>query len=266
MGLSSKSKNNESSNLFNIKRIDSRFFTTLTYIGLFLVYNYISSGGAVDAFLFPPLAKVWGAFLENSDTMFKNMIASFSLMIPSVVIAVIIALAVGIILGLNKRLREIFLPMIYTCSVVPSILLSPFALLLAPSFKAASLFMITYSILWPTIFGTINGITTIDKRYLDTADTLELKGIKKMIKVVLPAALPSIMSGFNTSLRGSFTMLVFAEMYGASYGMGYFVKKNADYGLYANVWSGFIFMVVVLVLVVTIFEKIKDRMLRWSME
>lgn len=248
------------------RRIDSRFFTFLAYLSLVLVYCYISGKGAVDGFLFPSLDKVLKAFLENRSTMFKNMLASFSLMIPAIIIALIIALSIGILLGLNKRLREIFLPLVYTFSVVPSILLSPFALLLAPSFRSASLFMITYSILWPTIFGTVNGITTIDKRYLDTAETLELKGFKKMRKVLLPAALPSIMSGFNTSLRGSFTTLVFAEMYGATYGMGYFVKKNADYGLYPNVWSGFIFMVLILVLTVTVFEKIKDRMLSWTMD
>lgn len=248
------------------KHIDSRFFTILFYIGLVFVYNYISSAGSTDSFLFPPLSSIVNTFIENIETMFKNMLASFSLMIPAIIIAVIIALTIGIILGLNRRLREIFLPVVYTFSVVPSILLSPFALLLAPSFRTASLFLVTYAILWATIFGTVNGISTIDKRYLDTAETLELKGIKKMAKVVLPAALPSIMSGFNTSLRGSFTTLVFAEMYGASYGMGYYVKKNAEYGLYSNVWCGFIFMIVVLVLVVTGFEKIKDRMLSWTMD
>ncbi len=248
------------------KKISTRIFTLLAFLTLVLLYNHISKNGSIDGFLFPTLDKVWSSFIENKETMLKNMFASFSLMIPAILMAVLIALSVGILLGLNKRLREIFLPMVYIFSVVPSILLSPFALLLAPSFRSASLFMITYSIIWPTIFGTVNGIITIDKRYLDTADTLELKGLNRMTKVLMPAALPSIMSGFNTSLRGSFTTLVFAEMYGATYGMGYFVKKNADYGLYPNVWSGFIFMVVILVLVVFFFEKIKDNMLSWSIE
>lgn len=58
--------------------------------------------------------------------------------------------------------------------------------------------------------------------------------------------------------------LVYAEMYGAKFGMGFYVKKFAEYGLYSEAWSGFIFMVVVLVIVMQIFEKMKNRILRWT--
>lgn len=89
--------------------------------------------------------------------------------------------------------------------------------------------------------------------------------VEKMFQVILPAAMPSIMSGFINSLRGSFVVLVYAEMYGAKYGMGYYVKKFAEYGLYSEAWSGFIFMVVVLVIVMQLFEKVKNRILRWTL-
>ncbi|MDE7037932.1 MAG: ABC transporter permease, partial [Lachnospiraceae bacterium] len=75
---------------------------------------------------------------------------------------------------------------------------------------------------------------------------------------------PSILSGFVTSLRGSFVVLVYAEMYGAKYGMGFYVKKYAEYGLYSEAWSGFVFMVIVLVIVMQIFERIKNYMLKWT--
>ena len=75
----------------------------------------------------------------------------------------------------------------------------------------------------------------------------------------------SILSGFITSLRGSFLVLVYAEMYGAEYGMGFYVKKYTEYGLYAEAWCGFVFMVIVLVIVMQIFEKAKNRLLRWTM-
>ena len=45
-----------------------------------------------------------------------------------------------------------------------------------------------------------------------------------------------------------------------------FVKKNADFGLYDNTWAGFLFMILVLVVVMQIFEKIKNRMLDWTMD
>ena len=152
----------------------------------------------------------------------------------------------------------------YAFSVIPSILLSPFALLLAPTFRAASIFLIVYGSFWSTLFATITGIMTIDKRYLDNASTLELKGFKKLFRVILPAASPSILAGFVNSLRSTFVMLVYAEMYGAQYGMGFFVKRYSEFGIYENVWAGFIFMVVILVIVMQLFEKLKKRLLKWT--
>ena len=62
----------------------------------------------------------------------------------------------------------------------------------------------------------------------------------------------------------SFVMLVFAEMYGASFGLGYYVRRYCDYGLYANVWAGFLFMVLILVCVMQIFEHLKNYLLKWT--
>lgn len=145
-----------------------------------------------------------------------------------------------------------------------SALLSPFVLLLSPTLLSASIFLVVYNIVWAILFATITGIMTIDKRYLDKAATLELTGVKRFMKVILPAASPSILAGFVNSLRSSFVMLVFAEMYGASFGLGYYVRRYCDYGLYANVWAGFLFMVLILVCVMQIFEHLKNYLLKWT--
>lgn len=238
--------------------------TILIYIALIFLYIYMTSSGKANSYLFPEVSQIWKAFKKNSELMIINMFSSFKLMIPSVLLSLIIAISLGTLMGLNDRLRDVLHPVIYTFSVIPSILLSPFALLLASSFWTASLFLIVYGTLWSTLFATITGIMTIDKRYLDKAKTLQLTGVKKLRKVILPAASPSIIAGFINSLRSTFVMLVYAEMYGSKYGMGFFVKKYADFGLYDHTWAGFIFMVIVLVVVMQLFEKLKKYLLRWT--
>lgn len=238
--------------------------TLVIYLAMIIGYKFISGYGLVNAFLFPPIESICATFPEDYHTMFLNLFFSFKLLIPSVLLSLVIALGLGTLLGMNRRLREILHPIVYTFSVVPSILLSPFALLLAPSFWTASLFLVVYGTVWATLFATITGIMTIDKRYLDKAATLELHGWKRLTKVILPAASPSILAGFVNSLRSSFVMLVYAEMYGAKYGMGYYVRKYADFGLYNRTWAGFVFMVIVLVIVMQVFEHIKKYMLKWT--
>ena len=241
------------------------WITVCIYLALFLFYYFMTENGKLNAFLFPKVHKIGRAFYENRNTMLINLVSSIGMMIPALLISIGISLSLGTFLGLNTKLRDALHPVIYAFSVVPSILLSPFALLLAPTFRAASIFLIVYGSFWSTLFATITGIMTIDKRYLDNAAALELGGFKRLFLIILPAASPSILAGFVNSLRSTFVMLVYAEMYGAQHGMGFFVKKYSEFGIYENTWAGFIFMVVVLVIVMQLFEMLKKRLLRWTM-
>ena len=172
------------------------------YVVLILGYKYIADTGMFGGFLFPKVDKIVSSTIQNIPTMILNMFYSFQLMIPAIAIAFSVAILVGTILGMNAKVRKVVYPVIYSISVIPSILMSPFALLIAPSFRSASLFLVIYNTIWATLFATINGIMTIDKVYLDKANTLELNPAESLFKVIMPAAMPSIMSGFITSLRG----------------------------------------------------------------
>ncbi len=242
------------------------WITFCIFFSLIALYIYVTGSGRANPYLFPSTDAIKKAFIKNRHMMWGNMLASFKLLIPSIILSLIIALLLGTLMGMNKRIREILHPVIYAFSVIPSILLSPFVLLLAPTLFSASVFLIVYNIVWATLFATITGIMTIDKRYLDKAATLELSGFKRLTKVILPAASPSILAGFVNSLRSSFVMLVYAEMYGAGEGMGYFVKKYAELGIFANTWVGFVFMVIILVIVMQFFERLKKHLLKWTIE
>ncbi len=242
------------------------WITALIVLGFVLLYKYVSDNKLFSAVMFPPLEKIWSAFVQDRSTTVLNLKSSILLLIPSIAITLVIALGLGFLVGMNRRFREVTYPIIYAFSCVPSILLSPFIVLLSPSFWWASVILIVYETVWATLFATITGIQSIDKRYLDNAATLELKGMKRFMKVILPAASPSIIAGFVNSLRSSFVVLVYAEMYGASHGLGFYVKRYSSLGLYSRVWGGFLFMVLVLVIVMTFFERLKKRMLKWTME
>ena len=238
--------------------------TVLIFAGFALWYYYATETGKAMPYLFPKVASIKKAFIGDKHLLLTNLLSSFQIMIPSLIIAAVIALSLGTFLGMNKKAREALHPVIYTFSVVPAILLAPFILTIAPTMRSAAIILIVYSTLWATMFATITGIQTIDKGYLDKAATLELKGLKKFFMVTLPAASPTILGGFVNALRNTFIMLVYSEMYGATSGMGYYVKINSDFGMFNKVWMGFIFMFIVLVIVMTLFEKLKTRMLRWT--
>ena len=216
-----------------LKFIKDYWITGCIYLAMFFGYKYIADNQLFGGYLFPAVSKVANSFKENIGTLFMNMFYSFQLMIPAIIIAVVIAIVGGTILGMSKKIRKVVHPVVYSISVIPSILMSPFALLMAPSFRIASLFLVVYNTIWATFFATINGIMTIDKVYLDKAKTLEQIRQKDVSgNLTCSNAAPCVR--FITSLMIS--VLRYAEMYGAKFGMGFYVKKFAEYGLYSEAW------------------------------
>ena len=152
-----------------IRFVKKYWITFCIYLAMVLAYKYIADNKLFGGYLFPPVKEVANSFVENRGTLFLNMIYSFQLLIPAIAIAFSVAILVGTILGMHKKIREVVYPVIYSISVIPSILMSPFALLIAPDFRSASLFLVVYNTIWATLFATINGIMTIDKPRLFTA-------------------------------------------------------------------------------------------------
>jgi len=244
--------------------IKSYWGTFAIIVAFFIAYFYATQNKLIDPFLFPEIRRILQSFARHYPTLFIGMLHSFRLLLPGFLLGTLFALILGVPMGLSRVFRNNIHPIVYSVSVIPPLLLAPFAIHFFASFARASMFLIFYFAIWPTLFATINGVMTIDKRYLDNAATLEISGVKRLFHVIFPSAMPSILAGFVTAFRGSFIVLVYAEMFGVKYGMGYFVQYYSTLGRFENVMSGFIFLVIVLVIVMQIIERVKNRILKWT--
>lgn len=242
-----------------------KYWGTLLIVSSFLLfYAYVTNNRIIDPFLFPNPKKINSAFSRHFETLLTGMQHSFMLLFPGLAIGTAIALILGIPMGMKNVIRKNLHPIVYSISVIPLVLLTPFCINLCPNFAIASVCLVVFGTTWSTLFATITGIQTINKGYLDLADVLEIKGVEKMFRVVLPAAMPAIMAGFINSLRIAFLALVYAEMFGAKYGMGYFVQYYYTLGRFENVMAGMIFLIGIMTIVMLIFEIVKNRLLRWT--
>ena len=142
-------------------------------------------------------------------------------------------------------------------------MLVPYLIAVMPTFYLSSTAVIFVGCFWPFLNATISGITLIDQKYLDNAKVLELKGWKKLIFVILPAASPLILAGAGTALTFSFILLTVAEMFATDSGMGYFIQYYADFSDYARVLAGLLFSGAVFVSIMVLYERLKKRALFW---
>ncbi|KJF26885.1 nitrate ABC transporter permease [Clostridium aceticum] len=235
------------------------------FIGIITSYYLATSTfGILDSFLFPELNKIVPAFFSYFGQLMQGLKSSLKLLIPAYVMALSLGISLGVVIGLKRVLRENITPYINAFSAVPATLLTPFAIYIFPSFRSASIFIIFIGAFWPILGTTVNGVMTIDKKHLESAATLEITGAEKLFRIILPAASPTILSGCAVALKFSFVLLTVAEMFGATSGMGYFVQYYADFARFDLVIVGFIFMGVVLVSIMYLFDLIKSRILRWT--
>jgi NitT/TauT family transport system permease protein len=230
----------------------------LAYILMTDVHRILSS------FLFPSIFDVIKLIPEYISQLFIGLKSSLYLLVTAYVMAVISAIALGTLIGLKSGLRKSVTPYINAFSAVPVPLLTPYAINLFPTFKAASIFLIWLAAFWVILGTTIGAVMSIDKRYLENAATLEMPHFEKLFRVILPAASPAILVGCSIALTLSFMMLAVAEMFGATAGMAYFVQYYSDFARFDLVLLGFLFTAAVLVFIMYVFDNIKHRILHWT--
>lgn len=219
----------------------------------------------LDPFLYAGPSRIIPGFLKNFDKLAEGFWSSMKLLVPAYALALGLGITSGVLIGLFKPLRDHLTPYINAVSAVPVTLLTPFAIHSFATFSGASVFIIFLGAFWPILGTTVAGVVTIDKRYLENAATLEITGVEKMFRVVLPAAAPTILAGCSIALKFSFILLTVSEMFGATSGMGYFVQYYSDFARFDLVIVGFIFMALVLVAIMYLFDLFKNRVLAWTL-
>ena len=218
----------------------------------------------LDPVLFPGIGRIWVALLKSFPELCKDLLSSLLRLLPSYFAALVAGIGLGLLIGWSATARQIAAPIFHGLSPIPPTLYIPYAIAVFPTFWAASFFLIFIGAFWPVFLGTIRGVVLLEDRYLDNARMLRLHGWRLLTRVVFPAALPFIFNGAGMALVFSFLLLVVAEMFGTTWGLGYFIMRSADFSEYQNVLAGIIFMSVVIVLLMSVFDILQRKALHWN--
>jgi len=245
-----------------IKKYFGSIILMLSLVALFELATDI--GGWFEPVLFPGLSRILPELARCLPKLVLGLVSSLGLLIPSYLLALVAGIAGGLLVGASTTLKTILMPIFRGMSPIPPTMLIPYAIAILPSFWLSSAFIIFVGAFWPILMGTIHGVVLLEQRYLDNASTLGLKGFRLFRMVVFPGALPMIFSGAGMALVFSFILLTVAEMFGAKSGMGHFIQYYADFSDYPKVLAGMIFMSLVIVLIMELFDFIQRSALFWT--
>ncbi|MCX2680427.1 ABC transporter permease [Galbibacter sp. EGI 63066] len=172
------------------------------------------------------------SFVDQILTSLKTVFAGFLL-------AFIIAVPIGIVIGLSKTLRssanwliQIFKPV---SPVVWLLLVFMIVKTLTKDSQSDSAFIISFisvglCAMWPTLVNTAMGVASVDKDYINVAKVLKLGTFKKVYQVILPSSLPLIFTGLRITLSVSWMVLIAIELLAQSPGLGSFVWEEFQNG------------------------------------
>ena len=135
----------------------------------------------------------------------------------------IVAIPVGVWIGLSRNAWLAINPIIQVFKPVSPLVWLPIALAIFNAAEPSAIFVIFITSLWSTIINTAEGVSNVPKDYLEVVQVLEMPRWKQLIKVVMPASLPYIFTGLRISLGIAWLVIVAVEMLTGGIGIGSFV-------------------------------------------
>jgi len=164
-------------------------------------------------------------------------LASYSLfrVAKGFLLGIVIATPLGFILGLSKTFNRMFDPVIQVLRPISPLAWLPLGLIIFQKSEPAALFTIALCSMWPTVLNTIAGVRTIPQEYRNVARVLRLSKFQTFTKVLLPATLPHVFTGYRLSLGIAWLVIVASEMLTGTPGVGGFLWQEYNSLIYAHI-------------------------------
>ena len=151
-----------------------------------------------------------------------NLLISLRRVAIGYTIASAIAVPLGILIGISAVAFKAFNPYIQLLKPVSPLAWLPLGLYIFRDSEKTGVFIILISSIWPTLINTAFGVANVGSEYLEVAKTLGASRLRTILKVIIPAALPSIVAGLRISMGIAWLVIVAAEMLLGT-GLGYFI-------------------------------------------
>jgi NitT/TauT family transport system permease protein len=211
-------------------RVEPIVRNSAAIVAFLLLWELAPRLGLINRTFMPPFSEiiVKGADYALAGKLLPQIGVSLERALGGFGLGVVVAVPLGILLGWSKPLEAYLNPLLQLLRQTNPVSLFPVFILLLGIGYATNVAIIFWVVVWPILLGTVTGVRQVDPALVKYARSVNLPRTKLFWKVVLPSAVPSIITGMRLAATYSFLMLVVSEMVGASSGLGYLIV-NAQY-------------------------------------
>ncbi|HET6483992.1 MAG TPA: ABC transporter permease [Actinoplanes sp.] len=225
---------------------------------------FLASAGS-ENFYAPPLRQILRSFADTwtLERLDADVLPSLLRLLAGYAIAGVLGVAVGVTIGLNRRVRATVEPVLEFFRAVPPPVLVPVIMLFAGIGDGMKIIVIAFGCVWPILLNTVEGVRAVDSVQLDTAKAYGIGGPARISRVVLPAASPQIAAGLRQALSIAIILMVISEMFASSNGLGFTIVQFQRSFAIPEMWSGIILLGLLGFALSLLFRLAEGRALRW---
>jgi nitrate/nitrite transport system permease protein len=229
-------------------RIDAQHLKALVFpfLGIAVI---IALWAALSATVSPDLPSPQRSWEESKryvlDPFFKDgemnqgigRLAYYSLtrVAQGYLLAIILGTPLGFLLGLSRNFTQAFDPLIQILRPISPLAWLPLGLILFQRSEPAALFTIAICAMWPTVINTAVGVRNINQDYINVGRVLRLSRWQMLRKIIIPATLPYLFTGYRLSLGIAWLVIVAAEMLTGAAGVGGFLWQEYNSLVYSHI-------------------------------
>ncbi|AXT35082.1 ABC transporter permease [Phaeobacter sp. LSS9] len=201
--------------------------------------------------------------LYASGLLWTHVSVSLSRLVVGAALGASVGIGVGLMIGLFSYVRAGLVPLVAALFPIPKIALLPLFVIWFGIDEGSKYALIAFGTFTPTVVATYGAVDNVDRSLIRMGQSFNLSWLSIVRKIVLPGAMPGILSGLRISLAIAIILLVAAEMLGAEHGIGaYILEAGSLYDL-ERLFAGVAILSVLGVVVSSLIGLIERRLLRW---
>jgi len=234
-------------------------------VPVFIVLTWqVSSTLFTYLFLPTPLKtfEVLKTGLTQSGWLLSDLKDTMIELVLGYLLAVVLGLAVGFILGLNRFLREVSEPFVLNIYAIPKVTLFPIFLFIFGLGLESKIAFGFFHGIFPIIILTMGAIKDIKGAYLKVARSFRLNPLQLFKEVIFPSTLPSIMTGLRLGFNLAFIGVILGEMAASKSGLGYALMKSEGAFYMEKIICIVVVLAVIAIAVNYLYYVFEDRLIK----
>ncbi len=254
-----------------LRRLDNVFRTgagVFSILLLLVAWEVFARSGRVTAFMLPPFSVVAERIYADglSGELWRNLGVTMFRAMAGFVIAAVGGVTLGALMSRSKLVHWFFDPIISVGFPMPKIAFLPIIILWLGLYDTAKISIIVLDAIFPVVTATLAGIAGVDKVLLWSARNMGARDNAIMWQIVLPAALPQILTGLQVALPIALIVAIIAEMAMGGYGLGGAMMTASRYANSPAVFAGIVEIAVVGYALIKAMALVRRRLLVWHEE